>query len=309
VADDGTGESYDHLLIDGRHLLYRTADAMRDLTTVIDGQVVEVGGIYGFLGSMVKAWKRYGGTVRVAWEGRQARNFRRLLYPEYKKRDEPDADKLAFLESLGKQQAHLQTILSNVGIHQYEGKDCEADDVLGRLATNSEGTVVIFTGDSDLRQLVNDRIFVASPSPMGKDVFFDRAAVIARHHLPPELISDLKALAGDSSDNIPGIRGLGPKTAVELLKRYKSLAGVRAAAKGDDDWGRYKRMKALIKAKPKTLRMYHQLTTIRVDAKMKKIPAARDRKAVMEKLKELNFKSHLRPADIHDLMACGMGEE
>ena len=110
----------------------------------------------------------------------------------------------------------------------YELPGFEADDVLGTLAEMFKGDMnrtVILSGDLDVLQLVDNEKVIAEIIKTGvsETIRYDRDAVISRYGLPPEKLPDYKGLVGDQSDNIPGVKGIGPKTAAELLKKYGSL--------------------------------------------------------------------------------------
>lgn len=316
------GLKADMLLIDGRHLLYRVTDAFSGLEAEVDGDTFPTGGMYGFLNVAIRIHQVYGGTVVVAWEG-DRRNFRLDLFPSYKRRDEGmDGEKMEFISEMSKQEVWLKHILRSAGIRQYLGVNCEADDVLGRLATrvsNRGKRVYIYSGDSDLRQLVyaaddasNGGIWTISPGQRRQgDKVYGEVEVEGKHGVPPRLLSDLKALAGDNSDNIPGVKGIGPKTAAQLLNHYGSLAGVLSAAakgmEGMDDWPVAERFRDSINDNAEDVRLYHRLTTINVDCEMELIEPAKRQADVVEQLKRFKFRSLAGPAELHQLMRMGGG--
>ena len=156
---------YDLLIIDGRHTLFRSCDAFRDLHVDIGGERISTGGTYGFLSLAVRVREKFGGRVVVAWEGET--NFRKRLFAGYKHR-EPHEE--AARVSIYDQEPLLASMLTLIGVDQHWGKDCEADDVIGRLAleASSRGErVAIYSGDSDLRQLVGALVHCISPVKRG----------------------------------------------------------------------------------------------------------------------------------------------
>jgi len=309
----------DVLVLDGRHLLYRTSDAFRDLQAEVDGKVIATGGIYGFLSVALRVHNRYGGRTFVAWEGRT--NFRLKLYPSYKRRDERRSDDdLDLIKEMAVQEQLLIELLSAMGVRQFRGVDYEADDVIGTIAksyTTKRGigapaNVVIYTGDSDLRQLVGNKVSVVAPTTQGKnrgqDVIYDVAKVEERHGVPPWLLAQLKALAGDSSDNIPGVPGVGPKTAAALLQHYRTLRRVLKGAFEDDDreWPATPRIRRLVKQHVRDVVLYHKLTKIRTDAATDMIPTSRGQNDVVRLLTLYKFRTLCGPAELHGLMRMGV---
>lgn len=261
---------YDLLIIDGRHLLYRSGDANRLLSAELaDGSTIGTGGIFGFIRALLRIHGSYSGVVAVAWEG--TNNFRRELYPEYKRRGERDEEEIAFIDDLGIQQEKLEQLLAALGASQFRGVRCEADDVMGALAERFGGEykIAIYTGDSDLRQLVTDDITVIAPIRRKKtlqDVFFTPGKVRERYQLDPPFIADLKALMGDSRDAIPGVKGVGEVTATKLLVAFDDVEGVLAASQGDpDEWPVAARFQGMIAEAADDVRLFKQLTTIKTD--------------------------------------------
>lgn len=300
----------DRLIFDGRHMLYRCCDAFSDLSTEIDGREIGCGGIYGFLSTAVKIHRRYRGKVYVAWEGRSSRNFRRQIFPDYKRRDEPDAQMMAFLQDMGEQELRLKGLLRTIGVDQYAGADCEADDVMGYLAQEAVDwgeTAGIYTGDSDLRQCVRDGVSVFAPSFRGNadKIYSTPSDVEERHGVPPKYLPDLKALAGDSSDNIPGVRGVGQKTAEKLVQAFGPLqAIIDAAHDPNSDWPVAERFRASIK-NCEELPLYLELTTLRKNPKVKRIKPRRDKERARAQFVAYRFQSLLSHSEFMDVMRLG----
>jgi DNA polymerase-1 len=297
----------DLIVLDGRHLLWRTADAFKTLTAEVDGEEVATGGVYGFLGAAIRVWQKWRARVCVAWESEKDDNFRFKLFPDYKKREEGSEHDLR-AEEMDAQQERIIELLTMLGVWQFRGVRCEADDVIGRLTTlSSTGKkVLVYSGDSDLRQLVNERVVIAS-AERGKEAVYDVAAVEAKHGVSPRLISSLKALAGDSSDKIPGVNGVGPVMAAQLLNHYGSLDAVlNAALSSAEDWPIAPRMLERVAHAEADVRLYHQLTKIKCACEYDPIRPARDRNEVLRLLKLYKFRSLLYgAAEMSALHAMG----
>lgn len=297
------------LIIDGRNLLYRTADAFVDLSAEVNGETMGTGGMYGFLSCLIKIHSRYGGDVYVAWEGKRSRNFRRALYPDYKKRSEPDEEKLAFLADMAKQEIRLRALLRALGVRQYQGGDCEADDVMAWLACSDEAPgygarTLLYTGDSDLRALVHDGSILVASHGRGGDTLYDESAVREKHGVPASLLPHQKALAGDTSDGIPGLAGIGAKTASALLLEHGDLHGVIKAAKGDS-WSSTKRHRERVLADADKALLYLSLTTLRIGAKVIEIPVELDIPRARKYLGLYKFRSLMLASEFARLKHMG----
>ncbi len=297
----------DVLIFDGRHLLWRTSDAFKDLSVDINGEQVGTGGVYGFLACALRIHARYGGAPVVAWEGYG--NFRRDLYPDYKRREPPAPDQQEIISDMAIQEKRLMLILRSIGVLQYYGKGFEADDVIGSVAAvsaNMGKSVVIYTGDSDLRQLVTEKITVVSPGYRRRgDVVYDSDEVESKHGVPPELLADLKALAGDKSDNIPGIRGIGPKIAATALRGATGIEDVIRAAQGSGPMAIPERFRKAIVDGADDIRLFKKLTTIETKASIGSIPTKRDSLMLRKQLMLYRFRSLIVPNEFNQLVRMG----
>jgi DNA polymerase-1 len=153
---------------------------------------------------------------------RKEPSFRSDLYEEYK------ANRSEMPEELEPQMPYIRQLTEKLGIKALDMKSFEADDVIGTLAcwgAKNNLDVTIVSGDKDFAQLVNGHISILDTM---KNVRYDRAGVVEKWGVDPEQIIDFLAIVGDSSDNIPGVRGVGPKGAQKLLSEYKTLDGVYA---------------------------------------------------------------------------------
>ncbi len=212
-------------LLDGHAIAYRnyfaltSGGTMRFATT--DGE--PTAGVYGFANTLIKILEiDQPDYLAIAFD--KGRTFRDDLFEEYKATREKMPD------DLRQQILRIQEMIDLLKIPRLELDNYEADDIIGSLAVwaEKEGLgVKIITGDRDLLQLVTERIIVNLPEGRGgKDKDYFPEDVVERMGVKPEQIVDLKALMGDSSDNIPGVRGVGPKTATKLLESYGTLDGV-----------------------------------------------------------------------------------
>ncbi|MGQ9510318.1 MAG: DNA polymerase I [Thermaceae bacterium] len=202
------------LLVDGHHLAYRNFFAM-NLTT---SRGEPVGMVYGFARSLLKALREDGGRVVVVFDAR-APSFRHEAYKAYK------AGRAPTPEDFGRQLEMTKRLVDLLGFVRLEAPGYEADDVLGTLARKAEERgleVVILTGDRDLFQLVSDRVSVLLPD----GTRLTPKEVKERYGVSPENWVAFRALAGDPSDNIPGVKGIGPKTAAQLLEKWGSLENI-----------------------------------------------------------------------------------
>lgn len=252
------------LIIDGSHLLHRNARAMPDLE--FDG--ISTGGIHGFLMSLLGVHERWPGRVYVAWEGRN--NWRRELLETYKRKGKLTEEEKAVFADIREQGEHLRELLGMCGTRQFKADGFEADDTIGTIATMAQRRdveVFIFSGDSDLHQLVGKKCTVIAPGRQGTETVYSASRVTKKHGVGPELIADLKALAGDTSDNIPGVKGVGPKTAAKLLNYYGCAEEVVDVALSPIGLAQVTpRIDAAIKEVGEDVLLYKKLATIRCDA-------------------------------------------
>jgi DNA polymerase-1 len=297
------------VIIDGKNLLWRNSDAFSELTAYVDGEDINTGGMYGFVAGLIRINARYRGRVIVAWEGKN--NFRFDLYPQYKNRDKKTKDQSELAEEVRENEGRLVEFLSFAGVRQFYGVGCEADDVMGTIATTAKKkglNSIIYTGDSDLRQLVDSNVLVASPG-RGGDIIYDSKAVKRKHGVVPKRLPILKALSGDNSDNIPGLSGIGDKTAASLVSLYGSLKSINIAANPEmksEDWPVAERFKEIVWNGRNDSELFLKLTTIKIDAKLKSVPVCKDKKEVVRLLKAYKFRSLSSAAELLSIMDLGV---
>ena len=207
--------------VDATYYLFRSFHAIRDLRTR-DGQPTNA--LYGLAGTLVALRERYADAAIACVIDAPGKNFRHELYPEYKAtRKKTDPDLLA-------QFALAKTMIKALGMALYCIDAVEADDVIATIATGALGAgrkVVVASADKDLMYLAGKGCTVFDPS---KNQELDAAAVKAKYGVLPEQMNDYLSLVGDTSDNVPGVTGVGPKTAVKWLGEHKSLDAIIASA-------------------------------------------------------------------------------
>jgi DNA polymerase-1 len=210
------------ILIDAPNLAFRMFFAMeRTNMRTLGG--TPTWAVYGFFKAIFDLLDRVKPKAIAAAYDCKEPTFRHIEYVEYKA-NRPDE----MPEELQVQWPHIREGLEAFEIPIYELPGYEADDVIGTLAVKAanEGTnVLILTGDRDAFQLVNDKIKILVPSK-GELIEYDRNQVFEYWNIWPEQVIDFKALAGDTSDNIPGIKGIGEKTAAKLLAEYGTLENI-----------------------------------------------------------------------------------
>ena len=221
AGDNGDPGRADLFLIDGNSLAYRAFFALPESIATSDGRPTNA--IYGFASMMVKILTDHAPRgVVVAWDA--GMSGREKTYAPYK------AQRSSRPDLLKEQWPHLAPLAEAFGFANVRVEGWEADDVIAtmvRQAREREIPVMIVTGDRDAYQLVAEGVRVMSTSRGVTDTkVYDVAGVIERYGVPPELVPDLIGLKGDTSDNIPGVPGIGEKTAAQLLQQFGSLETV-----------------------------------------------------------------------------------
>lgn len=213
------------VLIDGNAILHRAYHALPPTLRTSQGELVNA--VYGFASVLLKILiEEKPEYIAAAFDSKEP-TFRHKEYAEYK------ATRVKAPQELYDQLPRIKELLDAMGIVYVAMPGYEADDIIGTIATQAAQTpdieVTIVTGDMDALQLVNEKISVLSLVTGVSEVRrFTPPEVEARYGIPLNLVVDYKGLCGDNSDNIPGVKGVGPKTAVDLLKKYGSLEGIYA---------------------------------------------------------------------------------
>ncbi len=211
------------ILIDGNALVHRAWHAFKEPLNV-RGTGEEVTAVFGFLNTFLRALSDRKPTHCAVTFDLPAPTFRHLEYKEYKAHRPPTPPELRL------QFGRVRELVEAFAIPVYEMEGFEADDVLGTLCRQAEEQQIetlVLTGDSDILQLVSPWVRVVLSYGAQRQNVYDEAAVKERYGgLGPELVPDIKAIQGDSSDNIPGVPGIGPKYAIRLLSQFGTLEGI-----------------------------------------------------------------------------------
>jgi DNA polymerase-1 len=283
------------VLIDGNAILHRAFHALPPLTAP-DGSLVNA--VYGFTSMLLKLFHDLKPTHLAVTFDRPAPTFRKKLFKDYQ------AQRPEMEEDLSSQVAKVHDMVDSFSVPIFEEDGYEADDVIATLANKAsrEGIdqIIIVTGDRDLLQLVSEKVYVYMLVRGLTDAkLYDRTEVIAKLGIKPEQIPDFKALAGDASDNYPGVPGIGPKTAVQLLTEFQTLDTLYISALGKKRGNLPETVVLKLKEGKKSAMLGRQLAEVRTDVPMeielaKTAIESLDTPRAREKLAEYNFQSLLK---------------
>jgi DNA polymerase I len=277
------------LIIDGNALVHRAFHALPPLTSPKTGE--SLGAVYGFSMMLIKAINELKPTHYAMAFDMKAPTFRHILYDQYKAHRPATADEL--ISQLGR----VREVVRAFRIPIFEMEGYEADDILGALASQASQQdidTVILTGDADMMQLVTPRIKVYYPRQGGTfsdAILYDDEAVKQKYGVAPAQIAGLKALKGDPSDNIPGVPGVGEKTALKLMQQFGSIEQLLARLDEIEPL----KLKDKIKENLAVLKQSLVLATIvketpvRLDFDQCCQLSRYDRNKVVELFRELNF--------------------
>ncbi len=202
-------------LIDGSAYIYRAYHAIRNLS---NSKGLPTNAVFGFTKMILKLMADKAPEFAAVFFDAKGPTFRHAVYSDYKANRPPMPDDLAV------QLPYIKAVVEGFNLKQLELTGFEADDLIGtiaRLAEESGFAVVMVTGDKDFMQLVTENTVIWDPM---KDSQVDTAGIRSLHGVAPAQMIDVMALSGDTSDNIPGVPGIGPKTAAALIQRFGSLA-------------------------------------------------------------------------------------
>ncbi|MGJ8687841.1 MAG: DNA polymerase I, partial [Spongiibacteraceae bacterium] len=276
------------VLVDGSSYLYRAFHAMPPLTT---SQGQPAGAVKGVINMLRRLYKDYPDSPIAVIFDAKGKTFRDDMYPAYKAQRPPMPD------DLRSQIAPIHNIIDAMGLPRLVIDGVEADDVIGTLAAqaSADRQVIVSTGDKDMAQLVNEHVTLINTMT---DTAMDVAGVEEKFGIPPSLIIDFLALMGDKVDNIPGVPGVGEKTALALLQ---ALGGI------DDIYERLDEVPSLTIRGAKSLagkladnreaaEMSYKLATIKCDVELPMaidalLPGPVDKAALLKLYAELEFKS------------------
>lgn len=281
-----TGKPSRVILIDGHELAYRAYFAIRQLST---SRGVPTNASYGFLRQLLEIVRRAPDDAVVVAFDSPAPTFRHEEFSDYK------AHRPKAPPDLHQQLATIKRLLDLLGIARLEAAGLEADDLIGSVAKRAEAAglkVEVISGDRDALQLVSELVSVNRPDGKSR---IGPSEVLEQYGVTPDQWVDYRALTGDASDNIPGVRGIGPVTARKLLQRYGSLDEVLANLDSLESSSRAQ----LIRDAGETLELSRRLSRISTDVPVEFDPTRwRKREPQLEELtellRELEFGSVLR---------------
>lgn len=281
------------VLIDGNSILNRAFYGIMGNKMLMTPDGKYTNAVYGFLAILFKVLEDIEPEYLMVTFDLKAPTARHKMYDGYK------ATRKGMPNELAEQMPILKDILHSMNITIIEKEGYEADDVLGTVSKKAEKEgfdVTIVSGDRDTFQLTSNKIKVRIPhTKMGKTEteVFDENAVIEKYGVTPKQLIEVKGLQGDTSDNIPGVPGVGEKTALELVKKYKTIDGLyEAIEKGEDDL-KPKTKEKLI-ANKELAELSRTLGTINLEVPIEeKIEEFKikewNNEEVLAKFKELNF--------------------
>jgi DNA polymerase-1 len=285
------------ILFDGNALIHRAFHALPPLTITRSGEMVNA--VQGFASTLLKLLRENKPAYWAIAFDRHAPTFRHEMFEGYKaQRPKTPPELISQIERV-----HQLAQAFNLPIFEMDG--FEADDVIGTLSRQADLKgidTLIVTGDNDMLQLVNPGIRVMSPRRGFADtVVYDEAGVHEKYDLSPRQLVSYKALVGDTSDNIAGVKGIGDKTAVKLLQQYSDLDGIYSHI----DEVEPERIRSLLKANHESAIQNRKLAEIVTDVPITfDMPSCAvssyDRNKVVELFRELGFSTMLSrlPAEI-----------
>ncbi|MBT3411289.1 MAG: DNA polymerase I [Halieaceae bacterium] len=279
------------VLVDGSSYVYRAFHALPPLTNS-KGQAT--GAVKGVINMLRRLLKDYPESPVVGVFDAKGKTFRDDLYPEYK------ANRPSMPDELREQIVPIHSIVRAMGLPFLCVEGVEADDVIGTLArqASEQGrSVVISTGDKDMAQLVDKHTTLVNTMT---DTVMDEAGVEQKFGIPPSLIIDFLALMGDKVDNIPGVAGVGEKTALGLLQGIGSLDDIYASLDkvAELSFRGAKTMAPKLEAEKANAYMSYELATIKTDVELDQRPEALanaepDREALVEWYTQMEFRAWL----------------
>jgi DNA polymerase-1 len=280
-------------LIDGHSYFYRAFHAIKNLS---NSKGVPTNAIFGFTNMLFKLLKEKKPDAIAIVLDSPVPTERHRIYEEYK------AQRPEMPDDLISQIPHMKKIVEAFRIPCFEMPGYEADDILGTIAKKAAASgvdVFILSGDKDMMQVVGDRIKIYDPM---KAVLIDEEAVIVKFGVPPERVADVMALTGDAIDNIPGVKGIGDKTAKDLISNVDSLDELL----DHPEKIRNERIRKMISENIETIRLSKTLATLdtglHVEVDMKELATDKpDWPALLKMFSEFEFTSLIKmiPAEAH----------
>ncbi|HEV2654543.1 MAG TPA: 5'-3' exonuclease H3TH domain-containing protein, partial [Ktedonobacteraceae bacterium] len=212
------------VLVDGHAIIHRAFHAVPEDLSTSAGEPVNA--TFGFTSMLMKALQEERPDYIAMTFDRPSPTFRHKEFPQYK------AQRPTLPDNMRPQFARIREMVQAFGIQIYEKDGFEADDILGTLSVQAQPLdvdTIIYTGDMDTLQLVNEHVLVkVAKRGISEVTEYDEAEVMHRYGFVPQKLPDFKGLVGDKSDNIPGVPGIGEKTASRLIAEYGDLEGILA---------------------------------------------------------------------------------
>lgn len=285
------------LIIDGHALIYRAFHAFPKTLTSSTGQLTNA--IYGFTRILLKSIQNFDPEYLIVAFDHKEKTFRHEKFKDYKAHRPPMPDELI------SQIDNVFKVVEAMNIPTFQIAGFEADDLIGTVTFLNEKQGIenlVVTGDKDMFQLVTDQthVFIPGRGRFSKDKEYTPEEVLRKMGVRVDQIIDLKALMGDSSDNIPGVRGIGPKTAVNLLKEFEHLDDVyQALESGSENPVFKKSIRTKLENSKELAFLSRELATIKRDVEISyELNSCRvksyDKQAVVKIFEDLNFSSLLK---------------
>lgn len=282
------------VLVDATAFCYRAFYALKGLSTSF-GQPTNA--VYGFVNMLNKIAKEKKSQFLAVCFDVSRDTFRQKKFAEYKIQRPPMPDGLV------SQMPLIKEIISAYGIDIIEKEGYEADDIIATLASRAKEkglTTTIISSDKDILQLVDDNTLVVSPSK-DEDVLYDKEKVYERFGVSPSQIVDIIALMGDDVDNIPGVAGIGEKTAVELIKSFESMEGLL----NNIDKVKSQKLKGLLKDNIDKIKLSRELAVldkeVDIDFNLDKLKIGQpNHKELFRLFKYLEFKKLLKDLPVEE---------
>jgi 5'-3' exonuclease len=295
------------MLLDSASLYFRAFYGMKEPITAADGTPVQA--VRGFLDFIARLVTDHGPTRLVCcWDDDWRPAFRVAAIPSYKAHRvaDPTVNAEEVPDTLEPQVPIIADVLRALGIARVGIPGFEADDVIGTLAARATLPVDVVTGDRDLFQVVEDargvRVLYTAKGGVARAEVIDEAAIAERYGIPGRAYADFSALRGDPSDGLPGVPGIGEKTAAALINQYGTLDGVLAAATSGDPGARATVLQKILAARDYIAvapSVVHVVTTAPVPDHDDRLPSA---PADLEALDALATRWNLR-ASVNRVLA------
>ena len=269
------------LLIDGNAIMHRAYHALPPFKT---SEGIPTNIIYGFLTMLYRVSVDFKPDNIITCFDTPAPTFRNKLYKKYQsQRPKIDDDFITQIPL-------VKEALDAGGIYHIEKDGFEADDLLGTISkifANNDMRVLILSGDKDIMQMVNDNIFLAAPQlGLSNIKIYDKSEVEQKLGVRPDQITDYKALAGDPSDNYPGAKGIGPKTAANLLLQFDNVENML----NNINQIKSEKIKEIVIDKKGDIQLSKKLATIKTDVEIEIDLKKSEFKGFDKKLKEFLYR-------------------